>query len=271
MCNIGSHTPFYTLVTAVTSTRTPAIESALKGLLVHLLSRSILFQEDPHEADTWIRALPSRKPIYANLPAHLLANTELYLQDEAQGVAVFFDDCVQRCLKTPYRYVEAARSIISTTLSNRDITIQDDIESYPSPLIMTMLEQLEAKINNQTLMPSHIVGVVTYLRKVLFLLVGKTNDLTHLKTISEKLKTATSNLKIDDRSGVSLSRRAVQKELNLLDDLLNFGSPSGDIEMENVDEDNIMNQWLNALEDTAGEYNYCARIYFLAFLRQFEI
>jgi nucleolar pre-ribosomal-associated protein 1 len=55
------------------------------------------FQEDPHESDLWLKALPAIR---------LLSDEEVHdggpLVDEADAVISFFDDCVQRCLKTPY-------------------------------------------------------------------------------------------------------------------------------------------------------------------------
>ena len=40
----------------------PTIKKALGHLICHILSLSILFQEDAHEADLWLKALPEHRP-----------------------------------------------------------------------------------------------------------------------------------------------------------------------------------------------------------------
>ncbi|KAF9531008.1 ribosome 60S biogenesis N-terminal-domain-containing protein [Crepidotus variabilis] len=240
---IGSlfHTPLFTLLTAMTSAKTPAIQTALSDLIVYLLSRSILFQEDQNEAQLWIRALPAKPLSFSRIPAHLKARITLDLQDEAQGVINFLDDCVQRCLKAPYRYVEALRSLTTSTTPN--------IKAYPSPLLMTLLEQLEAKMNKKSLLPSHIIGVVTFIRKVTFLLAGKTDNLTFLRAVAEKLNglLTESKLKYNETSV-----GPVRREVGHLKELLDFGVVSGGADVDIV-ENFDLKTWLSHLEKPVSE------------------
>jgi nucleolar pre-ribosomal-associated protein 1 len=119
-----------------------------------------LFQEDPHESDLWLKALPAIR---------LLTDEEVHdggpLVDEADAVISFFDDCVQRCLKTPYRYLEEIRSLAQKTLtSNPEFEHEYQLQIYPSALLMTIVEQLDAKVANKLLIPSHVLGITSFIR-----------------------------------------------------------------------------------------------------------
>jgi len=67
---------------------------------------------DPHESDLWLKALPTMRP---------LDDEEVTdggpLRDEAEAVITFLDDCVQRCIKTPYRYLEDVCSLANLKCS----------------------------------------------------------------------------------------------------------------------------------------------------------
>jgi nucleolar pre-ribosomal-associated protein 1 len=66
-------------------------------------------------------------------------------------VLVFLDECVQRCLKTHYRYLEASRRLraehsqSSSSLTARDAG-SDDTDLAASPLLSTIAEQLSIRL-----------------------------------------------------------------------------------------------------------------------------
>lgn len=168
-----SYSPFYILLSALSSANLPALRKALASVLTTVLSQSILFEEDKSEPDLWLSILP-RKSVH-------LQNTCSIFHGEAEGVIAFVDECVQRCIKTPYRYVEALNMLDGSSATAAQLSM------YPSPLLMTIIEQLDAKISNKSLLPSHILGIVSYIRKLIFNLTTKTTDLGFLRKYSNKL------------------------------------------------------------------------------------
>lgn len=132
----------------------------------------------------------------------------------------FLDNCVQRCLKTPYRYVEALHTLIQS--SGTAIVPLERLEMYPSPLLMTVVEQLDAKINNKSLVSSHLIGVISFLRKLLFSLAGKTTNLQFLRTYASKIEVVVARERISYTSP-ELSA-AVGRELEILRSVLPFSS-----------------------------------------------
>jgi len=119
----------------------------LYELLQHILSQTILFQEDVDEPSLWLSALPTtRRSTGSVSPDGAL------LTDEAESVITFLDDCVQRCMKTPYRYIEELQGVVKD-----DNTANDHLDLYPSPLLMAVVEQLNAKIGAKLLSPSDVL------------------------------------------------------------------------------------------------------------------
>uniref|UniRef100_A0A8H8CE92 Nucleolar pre-ribosomal-associated protein 1 n=1 Tax=Psilocybe cubensis TaxID=181762 RepID=A0A8H8CE92_PSICU len=208
-----SQTPFYILLSSLSSSGIPAIRIAITSLLEHILSQSILFQEDSDEPDLWLKALPVKGPT-------LLGSDDSLFQGETEGVITFFDECVQRCLKTPYRYVEALHTLIHP--SNTTAGPPERLETYPSPLLMTFVEQLDAKINNKSLQPSQIFGVVTFLRKLVFNLTSKTTDLYFLRQFESKLETVLRTDRLEPILSKSLS--VIEREMSILRQNLLFSS-----------------------------------------------
>ncbi|KAF8959548.1 ribosome 60S biogenesis N-terminal-domain-containing protein [Flammula alnicola] len=207
------HTPFHILLTALTSSTIPAIRAALSTLLQHILSQSILFQEDPHEPDLWLKALPKRRAACAG------AYTPTF-PGEAEGVISFVDDCVQRCLKTPYRYVEALHALGHHSNTNPDVI--ERLDMYPSPLLMTVIEQLDAKINNKSLGSGHLVGVISFVRKLLVNLASKTSDLHFLRTYAHKIDEILLEERLSQTSPTFFT--AVRREVDILYASLSFSS-----------------------------------------------
>ncbi|KAG0273711.1 hypothetical protein BGZ95_010495 [Linnemannia exigua] len=121
------------------------IKALTRRLLSKLLGESILFQHDPSEASLWIEAIPTSN--YGR--AQLAGDQNQFLH--------FFDDCVARCLKTPYKYVDQSSAIMKalqdTSAMDVDATSDvrlslsnsqhQDVAQPFSPLLMTLLEQFQ--------------------------------------------------------------------------------------------------------------------------------
>ncbi|KAF8164735.1 ribosome 60S biogenesis N-terminal-domain-containing protein [Crassisporium funariophilum] len=218
-----SRNSFYILLKALTSATIPAIHTALAALLQHVLSRSILFQEDCYEPDLWLKALPQTRPSSAG-------DEKVHVVDEAEAVITFVDDCVQRCLKTPYRYIEdlqsldiAAKSAGETELPNGDSGAQvDRLESYPSPLLMTVIEQLDAKITYNLLSPFHVLGVASFVRKLMYYLSSKTANLVLLRSCAAKFDSILCQEVLPPGSPVISA--AIRREVDMLNGSMMFGT-----------------------------------------------
>ncbi|KAG8703302.1 hypothetical protein FRC09_004237 [Ceratobasidium sp. 395] len=117
----STYTHMYRLLALYLRTPHPQLRDATAELVVRLLSSSVLFEHDPKEARAWVDVLPG--------------NTE-----EVTGFLEFFDDVLSRCIKTPYRYLELGNQLYARPITSVNVT------RMPSPLFMTVLEQLKNKL-----------------------------------------------------------------------------------------------------------------------------
>ncbi|KAF9224544.1 hypothetical protein BS17DRAFT_780022 [Gyrodon lividus] len=187
----SSHTYLYVLLKTFCNTGVRALRTTLCKLLQHILAESVLFQEDPNEVELWLAALPSghvRRGQGTETP------DGAPLTDEVDAIAIFIDDCVQRCLKTPYRYMEAMADLLQThTSSSPDISTDKHYgEAFASPLLMTVLEQVTAKMSGKLMTPSDTLAVFTFVRQLLVRLASKQEGYNGLRAILGKLETGAS-------------------------------------------------------------------------------
>lgn len=145
-----------------------ALRTTLKELLQHVLSESVLFQEDPNEVEIWLAALPFH---FVRRGQGTQAPDGAPLTDEVDAIVTFLDDCAQRCLKTPYRYMEAMSALVQSSTP--------DVHQgylFASPLLMTVLEQILAKVGGRLMTPSDTLAVFTFVRRLLVMLAAKQED-----------------------------------------------------------------------------------------------
>ncbi|KAH6873670.1 hypothetical protein BKA70DRAFT_1450134 [Coprinopsis sp. MPI-PUGE-AT-0042] len=221
--NGQNQTHLYTLFTQFlrfhpslsTSNYESSIHTQLASLVKHILGSTLLFQDDPEEVDFWLNALPfgaRRVKVIsrAKKPEDLqdgeeeeMISVTVYpetpdgtpLVDERESIVSFLDECVQRCLKTPYKYIEEMASLSSSPADSdaMDVDISHQIlldnsatGTPPSPLLCTVVEQVLAKVRAKLLAPSDLVAIITFVRKVLLGLLGKANVLTLSSGEAEK-------------------------------------------------------------------------------------
>ncbi|KAF9445509.1 hypothetical protein P691DRAFT_805556 [Macrolepiota fuliginosa MF-IS2] len=172
----SSRTYFYILLKSYATTLIPALKSTLLNLLSHLLSNSIIFREAHTEPRLWLLSLPRliRSPSDTS-------PDQAELTGEAEGVVTFLDDCIQRCLKTPFRYIEDMRGLTTRSPGADEHGVDENSEIYPSPLVMTLGEQLDAKINAELLTPSAVLAIASFVRKLVFRLSSQVQDLSFLE------------------------------------------------------------------------------------------
>ncbi|KAG1888586.1 ribosome 60S biogenesis N-terminal-domain-containing protein [Suillus subluteus] len=172
----SSNTYLHALLKIFCVTPTRAVRNTLRSLLRKTLAESILFQEHPDEVDIWLDSLPT-----TCRGAGCEAPDGATLTDESDGVATFLDDCAQRCIKTPYRYLEALRDLLP---------MENSAVDAPSPLLITVLEQFTAKLAGNLLTPSDALAITGFVRRLVFKLAGKQRELTFLCIFSGKVDDA---------------------------------------------------------------------------------
>ncbi len=164
------------------------------------------------------------------------------MRDESINVITFLDECVQRCLQTPYRYVEALRSLALSTASSNgyDPDPLGRVDEFPSPLFMTLLEQLEAKVKNKLLAPACLVGVATFIGTLTFYLSSKTKDLGILKVYADQVDAVLSQ---DVHARVV--NIAIRKKLTILRCSLKFKTCQ---KLDEMSENEELQIWLLQIE-----------------------
>lgn len=141
-----------------------------------------MFQEDPDEPHLWLASLPTaRRAPGAESP------DGAPLTDEADGIIALLDDCVQRCMKTPYRYIEELYSLSNPDDQNPIEGFAGRLDVYPSPLLMTILEQLDVKLGKKILSPSDVLALASFLRKLVYRLTTKQQGLLFLQCVMTKI------------------------------------------------------------------------------------
>ncbi|KAL7281927.1 hypothetical protein ACG7TL_003394 [Trametes sanguinea] len=184
----SKHSNFHILLKAYVVTSVPAVRTAIVALLRHILSAGVLFQHDADEISLWLDSLPlTRRAHDARAP------DGAPLTDESDGVIAFLDDCVQRCVKTPYKYVEELQAIYNSAVQQGQdpqghvSSIGERPEAFPSPLFATLLEQLGAKLRSKLLSPLDALALFAFARKLALRITTKSIDLTLCRAFVDKV------------------------------------------------------------------------------------
>jgi nucleolar pre-ribosomal-associated protein 1 len=170
------------------------------SLLRKLLLVSIMFEHDHGELEIWLDALPALSSAGDITQRAFLIAQQIHLLS-------FLDECVRRCMKTPFRYIEDVTSLVPDYFSPMERP-----HELITPLIMTIVEQLRAKIMGQ-LISTEAAGVVMgYLKRVIVGLSGKMTDgrwlLALLSNVEEAVKAARE--KGQERKGLLGSVQQIQ-------------------------------------------------------------
>jgi len=230
MACLGSskHTNLYILLNALALSR-PPITQVLTSLLERMLSNSVLFQDSPNEPSLWLACLPQiQRPSNGSA-----APDGAVLTDEIQSVVAFLDDCIQRCSKTPYRYIDELHAMLDNVASLDSSPRQATV----SPLLVTVLEQLTIKVTNKLLSPSDVLALSTFVRKLVLKLSCQTDDLRFLRAFARKVDDALSEGKLFGEYPVV--SRGIRREVGVLLHCLKYevGSPQNQsVSMEATDD-----------------------------------
>jgi nucleolar pre-ribosomal-associated protein 1 len=198
---VGHRSYISILLMAYVSVNITAVRDAIRSLLQHIFSGSILFEHDPEEIYFWLSSLPiGARPLDAKSPEHSP------LLNEQVAVVNFLDDCVQLCLKAPYGYIEEIRFPNSKAIAGRN-----DL----SPLLATVLEQISYRM---VASPLDSLSVVSFARRLLVRLSGKMECLGNLICLSMILKfLPISEVLVENHEVVA---QAVRQEITMMENYL---------------------------------------------------
>lgn len=138
------------------------------------------------------------------------------MTDEGESVIALLDECAQRCLKTPYRYLEDAEKMAAEAArgSDNELDAVPPAETIVSPLLMTVLEQLSAKVASALLTPSDILALASFFRKLVFLLAMTGVDRRFLRAYVQTVDDALEGEGVCPNHPIM--RAAIQREVDIL-------------------------------------------------------
>ncbi|GJJ15662.1 hypothetical protein Clacol_009940 [Clathrus columnatus] len=206
----SSHSQLYGILLLHARTENLAMRGIAARLSNKVLSSSILFMHDPAELDLWLQALPRTQR-----GSNAKTSDGIPLSDETIAILTFLDDCIQRCSKTPYRYLDELH-----ILFRRQDLNDAHFAHLPSPLLVVVLEQLKAKISAKLLNPSDALALITFIRKLGVGLITKLSSLDDARIIQLKLNELVSEAYLVSDSMVI--QTAFQREFTLFSNTINF-------------------------------------------------
>ncbi|WVR03656.1 hypothetical protein IAU60_000651 [Kwoniella sp. DSM 27419] len=184
----SQYTYLYHILLLQLSTQQKITQLKTVSLLQHLLLPTLLFEHDPSELSIWLDALPRASntvsgPMLLAQQIHLLS---------------FLDDCFRRVSKTPYRYIEDSFALVPDFFEYTRPT------EMISPVIMAIIEQINAKIMGQLISTEAAGVVLVYMRRVILALVGKQKEMTFLSAVVGKFEEMLSKAKEAGQARVGL-------------------------------------------------------------------
>ena len=174
----SSRTYLYALLKVYLVSEAYTTRTAIASLVAQILSRSALFYENSNEPTLWLFSLPNSWRV-----AGTEAPDGASMTDEGEGVITFLDECVQKFLKAPHIYAEMMHDMFETDEA------QDYPNLHPSPLLMTVVEQLCLNIVNKHLSASDLLAVMTFVRKLMCRLRGEMRTLKPLQLSVDRIDT----------------------------------------------------------------------------------
>ncbi|PFH47812.1 hypothetical protein AMATHDRAFT_6373 [Amanita thiersii Skay4041] len=205
----SSHSYLFILLKSLMIADNATERKAVLQLLQCLLSQTILFQMDADEPSLWLSALPrtQRSPDF-------ISPDGATLTAEGDPVITFLDDCVQRCMKTPYKYLDEMSALKSKSDFHKSFPTPNKLNAVPSPLLMTVIEQLNAKVANGLLSPSDVLAIASFVRRVVINLASNLPNIGILSAIAEQIDEALAEQRLCSDFLVLVA--AVRREVKIL-------------------------------------------------------
>ena len=238
----GPRSSISILLTAYASVDITAIRDAIRSLVQHIFSGSILFEHDPEEVRFWLSSLPMGARL---LDVESPEGTPLL--NEQAAVVSFLDDCVQLCLKAPYGYIEElspSTSFETTTANGYQLG-----GNTLSPLLASVMEQISSRIT-ASLSPSDTLVIVSFARRLIVRLACKTEGLGLLLRLSEKFVFPPVR-EIVEENHVIVAKAVAQEITTLKSYLSLLGNPVAPVSVSESPSSSVVDDFLDRFENTA--------------------
>jgi nucleolar pre-ribosomal-associated protein 1 len=153
-----------------------------------------MFDHDPAELALWLEMLPrTRRMDVKPSPTTILERLQLLS---------FLDDCVRRCIKTPYRYLEDV-----TAFMNEEGRSKTEAREMPSPLLFTLFEQLQAKLAGHHIAASAGQVILDYASLLILAFSRKVSDLEVALALARKLESCITQAEVKRESTLDSLRQ----------------------------------------------------------------
>ncbi|CCA67773.1 hypothetical protein PIIN_01597 [Serendipita indica DSM 11827] len=196
----------------------PILSETYSDLLRSVLAPSPLFEHDPQELNVWLEALPrGARRVNAKDPDGAA------LADERDTMSLVLDQCIRTCIKSPWRYIEAAQSyylLAYPAANSSDENHKEALEGYThfhaaSPLLVALLDTFGSILSGSTDSPtSAALAIVTYLRQVILGVSIKQPDEQYAARVANRLERAVSESDKSSHSATLLE--GISREIRIL-------------------------------------------------------
>jgi len=184
------------LLTLYVSTPLDQVKAACEDLLRSLLAPSSFFEHYPAEIEAWLASLPHADTRTAANDGN--AGLVSQLSEEQQTVVAFMDECMLRCAKTPYRYIESARQFLQEHGkgwdTNGNVGARMDVSSgdlLASPWLMSLFEQFTIRVEKGLFVDTATVDALTaFFARILPLLCAYTRHTSAFGAMAVKIQDA---------------------------------------------------------------------------------
>jgi hypothetical protein len=160
----GGRSALASIINIYLSTEISSLRLTAGKTATNLLGTSLLFEHDPEEVEAWLAALPKEDG-----------------EEGLQGTdtLAFLDNCIQRCLQAPFRYVDALHTLL---LQYCRADCSNASCRSASPLLASLLEQLKYRFSR----PESAVPYAGFARRLAIELAGKRSCLCISKALVEQ-------------------------------------------------------------------------------------
>ena len=170
-----------------------------------------LFQHDPDEVYLWLECIPS-----ASSRGGTRSPDGVELLGCGAIVVKFLEECFLRCARTPYKYLEDLSAVTPPPSNSYKDFAEDSIakrpELFPSPVLMTVLEQLSDVVKKDP-SPSDLYSLSAFVRHLVFKLSQKTQSMWFTQAVTGKVDTIFGD---DVLPGYQSITKAVRREVRIL-------------------------------------------------------
>jgi nucleolar pre-ribosomal-associated protein 1 len=190
-------------------TRAIALRREIGLLLRHVLANDPLFQHDPDEIYIWLGCIPSN-----SARSGTKSPDGVELLDDGPIIVKFLDECFLRCAKTPYKYLEDLSAVVPSP-SYSELSVDSIVkrpELFPTPVLMTVLEQLSVLVK-QNPSPSDLYSLSVFIRHLIFRLAQKTQSLRFVQVVTERVDAIFGDGILPNHPSIT---KAVQREVRIL-------------------------------------------------------